>query len=357
MFLLKQAVWVLSLSSLLILILTSWLETLSTQNCSFRSTMSIKRLHLARSTPDTPHTVSFGLWRQCWFHDSGCICTPTSLSYTPDSQLVASSGSVAKAVLFILSNISLLFAVILHHFSYPFCLFFTLLGLVWTASGFGITYHRYHQHISAYQSQYQSHTQSQSTFVQSNGLETVLYGLAIGFIVVLAILLLVLICTRQPDKTDHQSLQSIPSLPIALPTRPFEALVRDPSLLKPIALHPPPNHCNLFRLNKANNSTGTLSTIAQTPPLRLVPASATRSRWSRPLAKRESQCSHHTFGSDSAWTYVPRQSAETVTTTRSPYPQLSSQFCMTPGCGQLDPDYFGSTNTNSTLFSSSIVWL
>ncbi|KAL0091391.1 hypothetical protein F4703DRAFT_1971685 [Phycomyces blakesleeanus] len=474
--------------------LTSWLETSNTQNCSFRSTMSIQRLRLARSTPDTPHTLSFGLWGQCAIYDSHCSCTPTSLSYTPDNRLVATTaGQIAKIVLVFLSNISLFLAVISYHLPilHPsVCLSLTLLALVWIASGFGVSYNHYHQQIkNACQSQIWPCADADP------GLETILFGLVIGLLVVVTTILLLFLIQKsptQPQETDHISLQSatFTNAPTIIdhnynynynctPTHPYtqsfpqnpdnintnlnnydylqqkpieDLLPRGYTFIKSIPLHPPPNHCshNYYnhhkispaeddtRLNNSEHSadtdtdtdtgtgTGTRTrtetrtrtrtrtkyrtgagictgtgtgtntcdragdhdhvgngttssgsgsggpggsggnggagtTISTQNSMCLIPAHVPTcfSRWSRPLAKRESQCSHHTFGSDVAWTHVvPRLSAETVMTLpKSIYPYqtgTSSQFCMTPGCGNqtLDPDYFPSLSQSHSVSSS-----
>ncbi|KAI8637293.1 hypothetical protein BD408DRAFT_478203 [Parasitella parasitica] len=66
----------------------SWLETSeSISDCSFKSSMSFHQVYLYRnitSNLTTPDSVSFGLWKTCYFYALNCSCTPTNLRYQPD---------------------------------------------------------------------------------------------------------------------------------------------------------------------------------------------------------------------------------------------------------------------------------
>ncbi|KAK4515067.1 transcription regulator gal80 [Mucor velutinosus] len=66
----------------------SWLETNeSITDCSFKSSMSFHQVYLYRnitSNLTTPDSVSFGLWKTCYFYALNCSCTPTNLRYQPD---------------------------------------------------------------------------------------------------------------------------------------------------------------------------------------------------------------------------------------------------------------------------------
>lgn len=65
----------------------SWLETNeSVGDCSFKSGISFHQVHLYRnitSNLTTPDSVSFGLWKSCYFYALNCSCTPTNLRYQP----------------------------------------------------------------------------------------------------------------------------------------------------------------------------------------------------------------------------------------------------------------------------------
>lgn len=65
----------------------SWLETNdSLGGCAFKSSMSFHQVYLYRnisSNLTTPDSVSFGLWKSCYFYALNCSCTLTNLYYEP----------------------------------------------------------------------------------------------------------------------------------------------------------------------------------------------------------------------------------------------------------------------------------
>jgi hypothetical protein len=75
------------LAALLAIGFGSWLETNdSFESCSFKNSMSFHQVYLYRnisSNLTTPDSVSFGLWKSCYFYALNCSCTLTNLYYEP----------------------------------------------------------------------------------------------------------------------------------------------------------------------------------------------------------------------------------------------------------------------------------
>ncbi|KAL0074085.1 hypothetical protein J3Q64DRAFT_1637901, partial [Phycomyces blakesleeanus] len=70
------------------LILGSWAETSSTDNCSLHTNMAFFEVALSRNISlldATPDKISLGLWRQCLIYARNCTCTPVRLNYELDA--------------------------------------------------------------------------------------------------------------------------------------------------------------------------------------------------------------------------------------------------------------------------------
>jgi hypothetical protein len=72
--------------------LGSWLETNDTiEDCGLKSSMSFHQVYLFRnisSNLTTPDSVSFGLWKSCYFYALNCSCTLTNLRYQPGKIII-----------------------------------------------------------------------------------------------------------------------------------------------------------------------------------------------------------------------------------------------------------------------------
>ncbi|KAI8335192.1 hypothetical protein BC941DRAFT_503915 [Chlamydoabsidia padenii] len=68
----------------------SWLETNSTTDCGFQSTMTVFEVSIYQNISDkyalTPTSVTFGLWKHCFYYAQNCTCTPITLGYEIDAQ-------------------------------------------------------------------------------------------------------------------------------------------------------------------------------------------------------------------------------------------------------------------------------
>ncbi|KAI9301742.1 hypothetical protein BJ944DRAFT_271014 [Cunninghamella echinulata] len=69
----------------------SFLETNKiTNDCTFHNTMSLFEVSIYQNISDryaiTPTSVTFGLWRQCYYFAQNCTCTPVTLNYQLDAQ-------------------------------------------------------------------------------------------------------------------------------------------------------------------------------------------------------------------------------------------------------------------------------
>lgn len=63
----------------------SWLETHPTTDCAFQTAMSVFEVSIYQNISDryalTPSSVTFGLWKHCFYYAQNCTCTPISLGY------------------------------------------------------------------------------------------------------------------------------------------------------------------------------------------------------------------------------------------------------------------------------------
>ncbi|KAI7860912.1 hypothetical protein BDC45DRAFT_493103 [Circinella umbellata] len=71
----------------------SWLETNDSfdDNCSMKDNFSIQKVTLLRNLSDdsfSPDVVTFGLWKHCFIYALNCTCTPSSLTYEPDTSII-----------------------------------------------------------------------------------------------------------------------------------------------------------------------------------------------------------------------------------------------------------------------------
>lgn len=76
-----------SLLAVLAIGFASWLETNeSVDSCTFKNSLSFHQVHLYQnisSNLTTPDSVSFGLWKTCYFYSLNCTCSPTNIKYEP----------------------------------------------------------------------------------------------------------------------------------------------------------------------------------------------------------------------------------------------------------------------------------
>ncbi|KAI8359975.1 hypothetical protein BD560DRAFT_491754 [Blakeslea trispora] len=154
----------------------SWLETnQANQDCDFKSSLSVQQIYLYRnisSNITTPDSVSFGLWRSCYFYPLNCTCSSTNLHYQPDIQVLletaatthlakpaeATSQSFGRVIPLILAT-ALSGVACLIGFTWakrrkqylPRQIVAGLLSvtLILVAAVFGSTYHQYNQQIKS----------------------------------------------------------------------------------------------------------------------------------------------------------------------------------------------------------------
>ncbi|KAI8375054.1 hypothetical protein EDC96DRAFT_497711 [Choanephora cucurbitarum] len=220
------------LSCLLLAVLAvgfgSWLETnQANQDCNFRNSLSVHQIQLYRnisSNVTTPDSVSFGLWKSCYFYALNCTCSSTNLHYQPDIQTLleiaatthlakpaeATSHSFERVIPLVLATVLSSVACLLG-FTWakrrkqyrPRQLIVGLLfaTLILIAYVFGSTYHQYDKQIKSTCSDPENSVLCAHHHV---GIETILFSIALGlsFVGLLLWLLASGLIYRDPEIPD-----------------------------------------------------------------------------------------------------------------------------------------------------------
>ncbi|KAI7900461.1 uncharacterized protein BX663DRAFT_517711 [Cokeromyces recurvatus] len=192
--------------ALLAIIISSWLETNdSIESCAFRNTMSFHQVHLYRNISSNltiPDSVSFGLWKSCYFYALNCTCSSTNLKYQPDIptilqiassqhnavQPVMTKSSFVKIIPLLLATTLLGIAFLIgilkanHHQQGKYVFRKLIVGLLFVAlvlivTSFGWTYDQYAKAI------HQACTDSSNSIncaKYSIGIEVIIFGITIG---------------------------------------------------------------------------------------------------------------------------------------------------------------------------------
>ncbi|KAI9487787.1 MAG: hypothetical protein EXX96DRAFT_554645 [Benjaminiella poitrasii] len=194
--------------ALLAIIFGSWLETNdSTNNCSFKNTMSIHQIHLYRnitSNLTTPDSVSFGLWKSCYFYALNCSCSTTNLRYQPDISSIlqvaatehnavppiTSDSSFIRVVPLMIATISLAIAFLIgllvanRHGRYLFrkiIVGLLLIALTLIAATFGLTFDTYFKTIKQ---TCRDPTNTVHCARHLIGTEAIVFGVTLGLVLV-----------------------------------------------------------------------------------------------------------------------------------------------------------------------------
>ncbi|ORZ18611.1 hypothetical protein BCR42DRAFT_489949 [Absidia repens] len=202
----------------------SWLETNTSNDCAFQNTISVFEVSIYQNISDpyalTPSSVTFGLWKHCFYYAQNCTCTPIRLNYQLDAEQSIYAATNNQTMPTIDANhasyirlIPLIMALILStaSFGYSFWanrshsrpLFFwingavALLAAALVALALGYTYQSYKSSIvSACQA---VNDQSVRCASMSPKLEVILLALALGLLVLSSALFG---CVRKPDFGD-----------------------------------------------------------------------------------------------------------------------------------------------------------
>ncbi|CAO3598962.1 unnamed protein product [Absidia cylindrospora] len=202
----------------------SWLETNTSNDCAFQNTISVFEVSIYQNISDpyalTPSSVTFGLWKHCFYYAQNCTCTPISLNYQLDAEQSIYAATNNQTMPTIDANhtsyirlIPLIMALILStaSFAYSFwanrshsrpLLFWingavALLAAALVALAFGYTYQSYRSSIiSACQA---VNDQSVRCASMSPKLEVILLAVALGLLVLASTLFG---CVRKPDFSD-----------------------------------------------------------------------------------------------------------------------------------------------------------
>ncbi|KAI8047349.1 uncharacterized protein B0P05DRAFT_566204 [Gilbertella persicaria] len=182
----------------------SWLETNdSIQDCTFKNSMSFHQIQLYRnisSNVTTPDSVSFGLWKSCYFYALNCTCSPTNLRYQPDIQTLletAATTHLAKPMSATDSSFDRIIPLVLATIACAIAFFIgfswakrrgkylarrivaglLFITLVFVAYAFGSTYDHYYKSII---STCKDPTNTVLCARHKVGTEVILFGIALG---------------------------------------------------------------------------------------------------------------------------------------------------------------------------------
>ncbi|KAI8339472.1 hypothetical protein BC941DRAFT_511831 [Chlamydoabsidia padenii] len=185
----------------------SWLETHPTTDCGFQTAMSVFEVSIYQNISDryalTPSSVTFGLWKHCFYYAQNCTCTPVTLGYEIDAEqsIFAATNnltmpSVDTSQSSYIRLIPLILALVLSMMAFaysfwasrscPLALFWinggmAFVGAVLVAIAFGATYQSYRSSIlKACQA---ANLQSVRCASMSPKLEVTLLAVALGLLV------------------------------------------------------------------------------------------------------------------------------------------------------------------------------
>ncbi|KAI8099901.1 uncharacterized protein BX664DRAFT_322357 [Halteromyces radiatus] len=203
---------------------SSWLETNISGDCTFQSSMSVFEVSIYQNISDpyalTPSSVSFGLWKHCFYYTQNCTCTPVSLNYEIDAEQsifaatnnqtmpnIDSTHSSYIRLIPLIMGLILSFGAFVYSFwanrcvTRPFYLWLNgavaLISAVLVAIAFGFTYQSYKTSIiKACQA---ASLQSVKCASMAPKLEVILLAVTLGLLVLASILFG---CVRKSDSSD-----------------------------------------------------------------------------------------------------------------------------------------------------------